>query len=84
MLPLVVIVKSLTIQIMTKMAKEIIKMYPYYSLQLSNSSYKIIKLDVVEKQFEELDAIYTTKEDCDAEVKNMNMESGHIEFEYEI
>lgn len=66
------------------MGKEIIKMYPYYSLQLSDSTYKIIKLDAIEKQFEELDTIYTSKEACEADVKNMNMESGYIEFEYEI
>lgn len=64
--------------------KEIIKIYPCHPLQLSESSYRIIKLNVVEKRFEILGDVYTTREDCEAEVKIMNEESAPFEFEYEI
>lgn len=59
-------------------------MYPCYSLQLLDSSYRIIKLDVVKKQFEVLGNVYAMKEDCEAEVDEMNKDSGPVEFEYEI
>ncbi len=66
------------------MGKEKIKMYPYHSLQLLDSTYIIIRLNVVKKQFECLGDIYTSKEACEEEVLLMNKESGPVEFEYEI
>lgn len=59
-------------------------MYPCYSLQLLDSSYRIIKLDVVKKQFEVLGNVYAMKEDCEAVVNEMNEDAGPVEFEYEI
>ena len=66
------------------MGKEKIKMYPYHSLQLLDSTYIIIRLNVVKKQFECLGDIYTSKEACEEEVLLMNKGSGPVEFEYEI
>jgi len=59
-------------------------MYPCYPLQLEDSSYRVIRLNVVKKQFEVLGDEYVMKEDCEAEVDEMNKDSGPVEFEYEI
>lgn len=66
------------------MKKVKIKMYPCYPLQLEDSSYRVIRLNVVKKQFEVLGDEYVMKEDCEAEVDEMNKDSGPVEFEYEI
>ncbi len=61
-----------------------LKIYPCYSFQLSDSTYKILKLDAVKKEFILLGDIYATKEECEEEVKTMNIESGPLEYEYDI
>ena len=66
------------------MGKVIIKMYLYHSLQLLDSTYIIIRLNVVKNQFECLGDIYTSKDACEDEVLQMNKESGPVEYEYEI
>lgn len=64
--------------------KEKIKMYPCCPLQLEDSSYRIIRWNVVKKQFEVLGNVYAMKEDCEAVVDEMNKDAGPVEFEYEI
>ena len=49
-------------------------MYPCYPLQLEDSSYRVIRWNVVKKQFEVLGDVYAMKEDCEAEVNKMNKE----------
>lgn len=61
-----------------------IEMYPCYPLQLEDSSYRVIRWNVVKKQFEVLGDVYAMKEDCEAEVNKMNKESGPVEFKYEV
>ena len=61
-----------------------LKIYPCYSLQLLDSTYRILKLDVVKKEFRVLGDRYATKEDCEEEVRIMNEECGPLEYEYEI
>ncbi len=66
------------------MGKEIIRIYPCYPLQLLDSTYRIMKLNAVTSQFEILGDVYTSKKDCEEEVKQMNEESGTFEYEYEV
>ena len=57
-------------------------MFLCHSLQITDSIYKIIRLNLVNNVFEILEGVYSIKEDCEEEVKNMNDESGPVEYEY--
>lgn len=60
--------------------KETIKIYPYCATQALDSSYRIVKLNVVTKRFEVLPGIYLVKDDCVSEANNLNIESGPVDY----
>lgn len=60
--------------------KEKIKIYPYCAILAQDSSYRIVKLNVVTKRFEVLPGIYMVKDECVSEANSLNQESGPVDF----
>jgi hypothetical protein len=60
--------------------KETIKIYPYCTILAQDSSYRIVRLNVVTKRFEVLPSIYLVKDDCISETDSLNQESGPVDF----
>lgn len=60
--------------------KEMIKIYPYCAIQALDSSYRVVRLNVVSRRFEVLPGIYIELDNCEEEVKTLNEESGPVEF----
>lgn len=65
---------------MEQKEREIIKIYPYCAIKAPDSSYRIVRLNVVTKRFEVLNDIFKIEADCKNEVEKLNAESGSVDF----